>query len=176
MKYLLILLTALTAFSGVAQTPLIAHKSHSGAAATFFIDPNTNFGKVVEFPEPVAPEVYNSYEPLNDSTVVKRVTDKDNNIIAIDTLPNKQRHSIGMFQYEYERQLEIRYRDSIMRLEDSIRLREYQESQKEESVIIGTPKNDSNPPSFLLIVLAVSSAGMIIIRLMGRSTSVPVVR
>ncbi|MNJ85955.1 hypothetical protein D3C87_34370 [compost metagenome] len=63
MKFLILLFVFFTTALSQAQTAIIAHKSHSGAAADFFTDPSTNFGipsrKLLQV-------VY-----LNDSTVVK---------------------------------------------------------------------------------------------------------
>jgi len=62
MKTLLSLLVLFTT-SVFGQTTIIAHKSHSGTAATFFAEPSSNFG------EPPSRVV--SIEKLNDTTVIQ---------------------------------------------------------------------------------------------------------
>lgn len=48
MKTLTLYVVALFATSSLAQTPIIAHKSHAGSASNFFIEPSSNFGAIME--------------------------------------------------------------------------------------------------------------------------------
>lgn len=64
MKKLLLIVGCCISTSFFGQTPLIAHKSHSGSANTYEIDPSANFGMV-------APEI-RQIEIINDSTYVKK--------------------------------------------------------------------------------------------------------
>ena len=63
MKYIITFFFSLPVLLAGAQTPLIAHKSHSGTAADFFIDPNSNFGE----PGPQLVQIVR----LNDSTYIQ---------------------------------------------------------------------------------------------------------
>jgi hypothetical protein len=58
-----LLITASCSLTIFAQTPLIAHKSHSGNESTYVIDPSANFGMV-------APEIQ-QIRIINDTTIVK---------------------------------------------------------------------------------------------------------
>lgn len=63
MKKTCLLFAASCSLTLFAQTPLIAHKSHSGNETTFLIDPSANFGMI-------APEIQ-QIRIINDSTIVK---------------------------------------------------------------------------------------------------------
>jgi len=78
MKTTLTLLLALVSISGFSQTAIIAHKSHSGNASSFFTDPNTNFG------EP-GPTLYQTIY-INDSTYVRYMQDWGETVIKVDTI------------------------------------------------------------------------------------------
>ncbi len=64
MKKICLLFAASCSLTIFAQTPLIAHKSHSGNESTYEIDPSANFGMV-------APEIQ-QIQIINDSTFVKK--------------------------------------------------------------------------------------------------------
>lgn len=64
MKKISLLFAASCSLTIFAQTPLIAHKSHSGNASTYEIDPSANFGMI-------APEIQ-QIQIINDSTFVKK--------------------------------------------------------------------------------------------------------
>ena len=148
-----------------AQTPLIAYKSHSGVANSYFIDPNANFGQIQIFPENY--EIHH-YRSLDDSTIVRQ-TSNGRRIIATDTLKNGQREPLDLFQMEDQRKL---------RIEDSLRLKIDTVSIEEMNKIQSPQRNDlnpiisnpgsSNPPSFLLVLFCVSAVLMLLIRLVIR--------
>ena len=77
MKTAFFLFICLTASISQAQTAIISHKSHSGTAADFFIDPSSNFG----IPSPRLVQVIR----LNDSTSIE-VTDHYNGYYHYDTI------------------------------------------------------------------------------------------
>ena len=120
MKKIFYLVIATTAFNTYAQTHLIAHKSHSGSAVTYLIDPSGNFGEVNFPPPPPAP--IENFIPLNDSTVVLEVTDQNQRVIKKEVLPNKERYPIALF--------EVKYRDSIRRQELEKQRLEMEQEQK----------------------------------------------
>lgn len=63
MKKLIVIVGCAFSTTSFGQTPLIAHKNHSGSATTYEIDPSANFGMV-------APEIQH-IQIINDSTFVK---------------------------------------------------------------------------------------------------------
>ena len=103
------------------QTPLISHKSHSGASAAYFIDPLSNFGRMIEHPYPIQPVKTlpdtKNFTPLNDSTILLEVINLERKVIETDTLPNKNQYSPVLFKFRYE---------------DSIRKQELEEKHKRE--------------------------------------------
>lgn len=64
MKKISLLFAASCSLTIFAQTPLIAHKSHSGNESSYEIDPSANFGMI-------APEIQ-QIQIINDSTFVKK--------------------------------------------------------------------------------------------------------
>jgi hypothetical protein len=62
MKNVIFLFAIGTCLSAFTQTAIIAHKSHSGNAATFVIDPSTNFG-AIEIQQPMITKI-------NDTTII----------------------------------------------------------------------------------------------------------
>lgn len=81
----------------MAQTPLIAHKSHAGTSISYFMDPSSNFGaiKIDLQPEPL---INQTFHPINDSVIVREVLDYEGQIIQRDTLSNKEKYSPLIFQ------------------------------------------------------------------------------
>lgn len=78
MKLFLICMLATVSVTAFSQTAIIAHKSHSGNASTFFTDPNTNFG------EP-GPTIYETIY-INDSTYVRYIQNWGSDYISVDTV------------------------------------------------------------------------------------------
>ena|SRR6218665_2607038 len=149
-----------------AQTPLIAHKSHSGSAVSYFIDPNANFGEVQFFPENFRSHDYRS---LNDSLILRETTN-GYTVIQIDTLVNGQGETLESFIQEDLRKMQI-IQDSIQKVQDSLmmegykKLKEYNENDL--TPINSHPKNNNNPP-FLLVLFGVSAILMILVRIVIR--------
>lgn len=155
-----------------AQTPLIAHKSHSGNAVNYFIDPNSNFGEIYMPPEiykEALTENFVHWELLDDSTIVKQVTDSNQRVISVDYITNKDKLSIDYFKYQFDRQQQ-HLRDSIWYIEYEKNMKE--RKTNEQVVIVPTNPGKPSSPSFLLIFFAVSAVGMILMRLFSRPTTV----
>jgi len=169
MKVLFLVLSLSVFAQFQAQTPLIAHKSHSGNLNSYFVDPNSNFGWVESMNKPFVKELY-LYSTINDSLVLRQLNAGDL-IIALDTLVNGQRESLESFELEDQRLLQIKKQkrsDSLINVE----YKKYQNTKENNLVpIYSNPnKNDSNP-SFLLILFSVSAIVMLLFRLMfGRRT------
>jgi hypothetical protein len=79
----------LAIFQSNAQTAIIAHKSHSGTASSYFIDPNTNFG--------IPSSIVLKRDTINDSTVVILEQDWSNReIFTRDTIVYQIKDSVLM--------------------------------------------------------------------------------
>lgn len=159
MKQLLILATLIFSLSGFAQTPLIAHKSHAGTRMTFFIDPNSNFGKIMHEPrleQPVFPEYNESFQPVNDTTVVKLTTDDNNMLLRVDTISKKK----------YETIEEVKQKHSTYPNRIQNRSRYMEGGTRKSEIIVSTPPRNTNTPSFLLIFALVSAVGMFLYRIL----------
>lgn len=144
MKKIVYLIIATTVFNAYSQTPLIAHKSHSGVAATYLIDPSSNFGQI-NYPPPPPPAPIENFIPLNDSTVVLEVTDQNQQIIKKEVLPNKERYSMPIFEAMYKdsiRKQELEKQRLEMEQEQKIRQQQNQENQSAQERESKKKKND----------------------------------
>ncbi len=173
MKALTLVLYLFVIASFHAQTPLIAHKSHSGSEVSYFVDPNSNFGIFIEptYSLPGTAKTMDWYW-LNDSTMLRMIYE-NGEVVEQDTIINRDRVEQYKFELEdYASQYEIhRKQDSIKKSADSIFLRQFQISPiNEENLvpIIGTPKQNDNNPSFLLVLFAVSAILMVLVRMVVR--------
>ncbi|WP_343632509.1 hypothetical protein [Fluviicola sp.] len=154
-----------------AQTHLIAHKSHSGSSAGFFIDPNSNFGERIDFNIDTA-SFYKTknFIPLNDTLMILRKTDYRKNTIQTDTLLNNQKLSPLAF--------ELRYMDSIRKKEleaEYKRQLEEQEQVQKQQLESRQKLNETTPTkkkkkSYLLFLFGITGGGMLLLRLFRKST------
>ncbi len=172
MKHLLIASFSIFLTQIQAQTPAIAHKSHSGTAVNYFIDPNSNFGEIYMPPEiykEAITENFVHWELLDDSTIVKQVTDSNQRVISVDYITNKDKLSIDYFKHQFDMQQQ-HLRDSIWYIEYEKNMKE--QKTNEQILIVSTKPGNPSSPSFLLIFFAVSAVGMIIMRLFRDKTTV----
>lgn len=174
----LILTLAFTYFfsTGNAQTPLIAHKSHAGTSNSYAIASNSNFGAIkVDFdrePEQMKPYKTEKFKPLNDSVMIVEVTDFEQKLIQIDTVPNQQRYSPVHFEYMY--------RDSILKKEKQYREKEYQLKMEQEEELKkqqNQPVQESAPikkkkKSYLLFLFGITGGGMLLMKLFSKSKTI----
>ena len=163
MKHLLLIFTVLFSIVASAQTPIIAHKSHAGSKTSFLLSTSSNFGKIAPRNEPrfqLKPieeprVVFNeSFQPVNDTTVVKLTTTDNNQLIRIDTISKKKTETI----------------EEVKKMHSTLPKESWNKSQaegdkKKNEVIMFTPPGNGNPPSFPLVMLVVSIAGLIVYRL-----------
>lgn len=169
------ILTAIFAGSAllaIAQTPLIAHKSHAGSSISYFVDPMSNFGAIkIDFdhPEPeLNPYPVKHFRSVNDSTIILELMDFNQKIIETDTLSNKQRYSEMVFRARYldsiqkEEQLK-RYREELKQEEKQQKQLELKQEQLNE-----TPKKKEKK-SYLLFLFGIAGGGMLLLRLFGQS-------
>lgn len=98
MKKLILIVGCGISTSFFAQTPLIAHKSHSGSAVSYEIDPSANFGMV-------APEIQH-IQIINDSTYVKKfgfgqtVYELDTVKLRLNQIPADLRDSLSKVYHQ----------------------------------------------------------------------------
>lgn len=99
MKLFLISILAAVSMNLFSQTAIIAHKSHSGNASSFFTDPNTNFG------EP-APTLYQTIF-INDSTYVRYIQDWGSDVILVDTVRTHKNNNAQTMGVQVTKQTRI---------------------------------------------------------------------
>ncbi|WP_341904483.1 hypothetical protein [Fluviicola taffensis] len=173
MKFILTLAFAYFFSTGNAQTPLIAHKSHAGTSNSYLIASSSNFGAIeMKFdPQSQPPQLYKSekFKPLNDSVMIVEVTDFEQKVIQIDTIPNQHRYSLVQFQYKYQ--------DSIQKSEQQYREKEYQLKMEQEEELKkqqNQPVQESAPikkkkKSYLLFLFGITGGGMLLMKLFSKS-------
>lgn len=88
MRILCILFVCSITCLAQAQTAIIAHKSHSGAAADFFTDPSTNFGE----PGPQLIQIVR----LNDSTCIHVYSEWHSGFIYHDTVRDRTKYDLNI--------------------------------------------------------------------------------
>ncbi len=166
MKHFFTLVCALSGFASIAQTPLISHKSHSGSAATFLIAANSNFGQIrIDVESPFKQPVnYQNFKPLNDTVILHEISDLNQTVIKVDTLPNKNRYSSLIFQ--------MKYQDSIKKA--NTQEETLQPEQKEPQVQPVQTELNQTPAkkkkkSYLLFLFGITGGGMLLMKLFGRA-------
>lgn len=180
MKGINILVFAGFTLAATSQTPLIAHKSHSGSSISYFIEPLSNFGDNPHLRKSWQEPVQFSNEtfvPLNDSMMVVEVKDFNQKIIRTDTLPNKKRYSPVMFQTLYndsiirEARMKL-YEDEIKQQQEQIKQEEERkkqlEIQQQQINEPGTSKKKEKK-SYLLFLFGITGGGMLLLRMFGKS-------
>lgn len=167
MKTILFLCSTLCLTAICAQTPLISHKSHSGTAINYFIDPNSNFG--IDETTTYGEKTF-EYVPLNDKQVVRNIKNVFNYPIQVDTLRKPKRMS-----YERFTEKDLKKIQKKLSKEESKANADREKAQRKQEKAEDVPVNfqkKRNTPSFLLIFFAVSALGMIVMRLFSRRTHV----
>lgn len=159
-----------------AQTAIIAHKSHSGTAADFFIDPNTNFGE----PGPQLVQLVR----LNDSTYIQ-VFYEFSGMIYHDTVHKNRRFNNynpkvdSIYQQGYYKQ-HVEY-INLKNTPDTGRVRKpsLQLNKMIEQPIVAPENQDvqqiqeENAPkkkkkSYLLFLFVVTGGGLLAFRVLNR--------
>lgn len=181
MKLILILAFGSCLLTGNTQTPLIAHKSHSGSPASYLIVSSTNFGQIKIVPESwdqntIQSKPTETFIPLNDSVILKRTTPARNSTfppsfsdIKTDTLPNKNRYSVFEFREKYQDSVERAWTEQMDKLEKEKRdqLKQQQlESQKQLNEPAPAKKKKK---SYLLFLFGITGGGMLLMKLFSGS-------
>lgn len=181
MHRILTVIFAGSALLATAQTPLIAHKSHSGAAADFFIDPNTNFGdpgpqliQIVRLNDSTYIEVYNSFSGMTyHDTIYKSSPFKhyQKNVDSIYQLES----------YQHVEYINLQNKaDSTKVKAPSFRFQKLIETPKtnpEKSISepVQEPAPKRKKRSYLLFLFGITGGGLLMLRLLNRLFSPQVV-
>lgn len=180
MKLIITLALTSSISFGNAQTPLISHKSHAGTSGSYLIVSSSNFGvrrtdinKPIERPDPIMFEEtktrkVDNFKPLNDSIMILEVTDWNQNIIEIDTLPNKKRLSTNMFHYLYLDSIKKAKQLEGYRIEKQEQLEKHQLESEQQLNQEATPAKKKKK-SYLLYLFGITGGGMLLTKLFGRS-------
>jgi len=146
-----------------AQTAIIAHKSHSGNAVDFFIDPSSNFGD----PGPMLLQVIR----LNDSTYVHVMSHWQSDFIFHDTiryssLEGKVQDSI--YTHDRNRVELINFRNSpdSLKVKTPTQLKPYYELQAEPQP--ETAPKKKRKQSYLLFLFGITGGGLLAFRALTR--------
>lgn len=159
MKTLFLSIICFTALVSQAQTAILAHKSHSGTAADFFIDPSTNFGE----PGPSLIQIVR----LNDSTYVN-VYSEFSGFIYHDTMHYNSREgkaldSLYQSEKNYLELIDFKNSpDSLKVKTPTLRYNELQVEPQQEAA----PKKKKK--SYLLFLFGITGGGMLLMRLFSR--------
>ncbi len=160
MKTIFILCICLTASISQAQTAIIAHKSHSGAAESFFTDPSTNFGD----PGPQLIQIVR----LNDSTYV-HVMAEFSGFIYHDTMRYKKQEA-KILDSLYERDKDHIELINFKHSPDSLKIKPPTQDRYHEMKI--KPQQEVAPrkkkKSYLLFLFGITGGGMLLMRFFGR--------
>ncbi len=149
-----------------AQTAIIAHKSHSGIASTFVIDPSGNFGnppprlkQVVRLNDTVSIEIYDDFGYYYYDTVYRNPQYSNYNL-NLDSINRQTRY----FKVDY-----INFKNSPDSIKQNLPGRALQSIENQES----SPQNiqiepvKENPPkkkkkSYLLFLFGITGGGMLL--------------
>ena len=179
MKGILTLVFASACYLVHAQTAIIYHKSHSGVAASFFTDPNTNFGE----PGPQLIQIVR----LNDSTYIQ-VYSEFSGMIYQDTVHknrsfssyNPQVDSIYQQAYykDYIEYINLkngadpkRVKEPSLQLQKMIEAPQTTPEKQEIQPVSKDKASKKKKKSYLLFLFGITGGGMFLIRLFRRSAS-----
>ena len=165
MKLVFVLLICVSASFVQAQTAIIAHKSHSGAAVDFFMDPNTNFG----IPRPRQIQVIR----VNDSTCVNvylhhngdiyhdTIYTKTNYNMNIDSV-KKNGYQVGIEYVNFKRSSKNAKAKPPGRHKEQVNPVKSSDSQMEQKQQ-NTPKKKKK--SYLLFLFGITGGGILFMQL-----------
>lgn len=160
--------------SANAQTPLIAHKSHSGMASTFVIDPSGNFG----IPPPRLVQVIR----LNDTTSIKVYDDRHGGSFSYDTVYNHPYYSNYLLNVDsmnrntYFKVDYINFKHSPDTLKQKLPAHNpagISDGKIPANLEIQQPIPENNPPkkkkkSYLLFLFGITGGGLLLFRALNR--------
>lgn len=174
MKTLLIVFVLFACLHTSAQTAIIAHKSHSGAATSFFTDPNSNFGE----PGPQLIQIVR----LNDSTYIE-VYHSFSGMTYHDTIRKNRKFSTyhedvdSIYQQEYFKHIEYinlknvadtgRVKAPSLQLKQMIKNTETS-PQESDYKPVQEPNPKKKKKSYLLFLFGITGGGLWIFRILNR--------
>lgn len=161
--------------SASAQTAIIAHKSHSGGAIDFFVDPSTNFGEpgpqliqIVRVDDSTYIEVYHSFSGMTYHDTVRKNSPFRNYNKDVDSI----------YQLDYYKHIEY---INLKTTSDAERVkapsfqpqRMIENSKSTPEKINREPIQETTPKkkkkSYLLFLFGITGGGMLLMRLFSRS-------
>jgi len=175
MKFSILLAFVSSWLLSSGQTPLIAHKSHSGRELSYLIDPNSNFGRNESYDPPKESIVFDPsenqyyYSRINDTMVLK-LTLNNSTVLSEDTLRKPKQMTYRKFKKsEMEKNSKVQRsmlnpqfsNTFILNIKDKLG-----QNKKLKMTTVATKKSKKSTPSFLLILLGVSAVVTLLIRLM----------
>ncbi len=167
MKNWLIAFCSLAAISLNAQTALIAHKSHSGSGTTFFVDPNSNFGRKV-MPELEEIDVEYKYSKINDSLVLREKS-ANKVLVSKDTLKKPTKMSYRQFKkFDQGKIAKHIYSFNSNEANEELLSLSDQTNEKGQSLLPVGKSTNKETPSFLFVLFCVSAVLMLLIRIIFR--------
>lgn len=161
-----------------AQTPLIAHKSHAGSSASYFVSASSNFGDNPQLRDYWQKHYMDqsTFTPLNDSTIILQVKNLNQQVVKADTLSNKSRYSLMQFQIEYLdsiRKERLKLYEEELRKEGELMLQEEEQKKqlelKQQQINDPSTTKKKEKKSYLLFLFGITGGGMLLMRLFGRS-------
>lgn len=174
MKIPLMILFSLIGLVSQAQTAIVAHKSHSGSAADFFHDPNTNFGE----PGPQLIQIVR----LNDSTYIE-VYNSFSGMTYHDTIRKNRKISTyhedidSIYQQEYFKHIEYinlknaadtgRVKAPSLQLQQMIKNTELS-PQESDYKPVQEPNPKKKKRSYLLFLFGITGGGLLMFRILNR--------
>ncbi|TSJ48081.1 hypothetical protein [Fluviicola chungangensis] len=177
MKTIFTLCICLAASLSQSQTSIIAHKSHSGTAIDFFVDPNSNFGE----PGPRLIQIVR----LNDSTYIE-VYSEFSGMIYHDTIRKNRKISTynedidSIYQQEYYKHIEYinlkhtadtgRVKAPSMQLQQLIKDTELS-PQESDYKPVQEPNPKKKKKSYLLFLFGITGGGLLILRILKQAFS-----
>jgi len=170
MKTLFLVIVCFFTTLSQAQTAIIAHKSHSGSTADFFIDPSTNFGiaspqlvQVIRINDSTSIEVYDTYRGYYEyDTVYKNPTYANYNL-DLDSIA----------QSPYHRKVEyLNFKKSSKSLKPKPPRNQIHQIEKiQPDKLQEVPQQEATPRkkkrSALLFIFLITGGGLILFRFIG---------
>lgn len=168
-----IIILAFTRFIAFAQaqTPLIAHKSHSGSSADFFIDPSANFGipsrkllQVVYVNDSTTVRVYTRFGDEFEYDTIRTATNYSLNIDSV------KQHAPYLKKVEY---VNFKHSSDTIKVKQSRREVQPQfeiQDQDQPEQQLQEPKKKKK--SYLLFLFGITGGGMLLMRLFRQPKAV----
>jgi hypothetical protein len=171
MKTVFLFFACLIGSFSQAQTAIIAHKSHSGTSADFFIDPSTNFGipspqlvQVIRLNDSTSIEVYDNYHGYYEYDTVYNNLFYSNYNLDLDSIAKSPYH----YKVEY-----LNFKKSPKSLKQKPPGNRIQQIEKiQADQLQAVPQQEASPKkkkrSALLFIFLITGGGLLLFRFVNR--------